>query len=59
MVENMDSESILKQYNIDTTVPRTNWIPMLDATQLVVGLAWRNDEELAWLLFMAEPQGSA
>lgn len=50
---------ILQEFGIDLSSPRVNWIPMTDATNLVVAVAWKNEEDLAWLLFAADPQGHA
>ena len=38
--------------------PRTNWIPLLDTTGLVLGIAWKHNEQTAWGLFQAIPEGS-
>ena len=39
--------------------PRTEWIPMMDVTGLIIAVAWKNDEKLAWRCFLSEPEGSA
>ena len=38
--------------------PRTNWIPLMDTTGLILGIAWKHNEQTAWGLFQAIPEGS-
>ena len=51
----LDSISIADvEAAIASQVVRANWVPMLDATGLVIAYAWKNDEHLAWLTFETE-----
>lgn len=37
---------------------RTDWVPMCDSTGLIIAVAWKNNEKLAWQLFMDDPMGN-
>ena len=57
MISNVDYSAIqeaLEAEGVELEDLRTNWIPMTDATGLIVAIAWKNDEKTAWRLFEAE-----